>query len=106
MIHRLSVPIHPKKFSFNFSIGTHFRAVYALTCSNLGVFIAVEHFNLTGYVVVHLSKADAVENVTAAEATVVVVTAVQGVTGVLTAENSEPQGKYLVITVSASMRPD
>ena len=63
----------------------------------------IEHFNITGYVVVHLSKADAVENVTAAEvteeltavaeATVVVVTAVEGVTGVLTAEDSEPQGK-------------
>ena len=76
--------------------------VYALTCSHLSVFIAVEHFNLTGYVAVHLSKADAGENVTAAEvteeltvaeATVVVVTAVEGVTGVLTAEDSEPQGK-------------
>ena len=66
------------------------------------IYIAIEHFNITGYVVVHLSKADAVENVTAAEvteeltvaeATVVVVTAVEGVTGVLTAEDSEPQGK-------------
>ena len=41
-----------------------------------------------------MTAAEVTEELTAvAEATVVVVTAVEGVTGVLTAEDSEPQGK-------------
>ena len=40
-----------------------------------------------------MTAAGVTEELTVAEATVVVVTAVEGVTGVLTAEDSEPQGK-------------